>query len=80
GMMGGMFQYAVLHPGESYSKIIPLNRWALIHEAGQYEITGTYFGRGDANTQLQVKASPLGLTVRPRTQAEMDDYITGLTN
>jgi hypothetical protein len=76
GMMGGGFQYAVLHPGESYSKIIPLNRWALIHEPGRYEVSGTYY----ANTPSQARAAPLAITVLPRTKEEMDDYITGLTN
>jgi hypothetical protein len=80
GMGGGAFQYGVLHPGESYSKIIPLNRWALIQEGGQYEVAGTYFGRTDFNAQLQVKADLLGLTLLPRTEQEMADYIIGLTN
>ena len=75
GMMGGLFSYDVLHPGESFTKVIPLNLWALIQEPGQYEVTGTYEADpGSANSD------PISITVLPRTQEEMDDYIRGLTN
>ncbi len=80
GMMGGLFQYGILHPGEFFSKIIPLNRWALLSEPGQYEVLATYFGGDNPGGQWQVKAAPLSITVLPRTPEEMDDYIRGLTN
>jgi beta-lactamase regulating signal transducer with metallopeptidase domain len=65
-------QILVLHPGQSFSKFIPLNFWALIKEPGRYQVVGTYLGR-DVST-------PITITVLPRTMEEMDDYIKGLTN
>lgn len=79
-MMGGLFQYDVLHPGESFTKVIPLNLWALIQEPGQYEITGTYVtGTYEANPG-SASSDPIRITVLPRTMEEMHDYIRGLTN
>jgi Tfp pilus assembly protein PilN len=80
GMGGGLFQYGILHPGESFSKIISLNRWALLNEPGDYEVLATFLGGGAFGDQWQVKADPLSITVLPRTPEEMDDYIRGLTN
>ena len=37
-------EFALLHPGESMTRIIPLNLWALIREPGRYEVEGTYSG------------------------------------
>jgi hypothetical protein len=85
---GGISQNGVLHPGESYAKVIPLNSWALVKEGGEYEVGAIYAGRsagmgmrmrGD-NGPVQVRAAPLALTVLPRTEAEMADYIAQLTN
>jgi hypothetical protein len=75
GMIGGLGQNGVLHPGESFSKIIALNLWALMNEPGQYEVTGFYSdGPGKATSD------PVRITVLPRTEAEMHDYIRELTN
>jgi len=75
GMAGGVSAFAVLHPGESFSKIIPLNLWALVKAPGRYVVTGTYYGQSQSPT-----SAPLTLTVQPRTEAEMDAYIHNLTN
>ncbi len=75
GMMGGLFQFGVLHPGESVSKVIALNLWALIKEPGQYEVTGVY-----SDDSRNATSGPVSITVFPRTEAEMHDYIRELTN
>ena len=80
GMGGGMFQYGVLHPGESYSRVVYGNRWALLRELGQYEVVGSYFLSDRRDQRTEAGSAPLGLTVLPRTEKEMADYITGLTN
>ena len=71
----------VLHPGESFSKFVPLNRWALINEPGRYDVVGTYPGN-DRNLDPgpPVISDPISITVLPRTKEEMEDYIHGLSN
>ena len=78
GMMGGLFGYAVLKPGQSLERVIPLNLWALVTEPGRYGVTGVYGADNPEATALT--STPITVTVRPRTAAEMDDYIGGLTN
>jgi hypothetical protein len=75
GIAGGLSAFAVLHPAESFSKIIPLNLWALVKEPGRYVVTGTYYGQSQSLT-----SAPITLTVQPRTEAEMDAYLRSLTN
>src|ERR1035438_5577068 len=75
GMAGGLSQSGVLHPGESFTKVIPLNLWALIKEPGRYEVAGTY--EDDLGS---VRSDPITLVVLPRTKEEMAVYINGLTN
>jgi hypothetical protein len=76
--LGGL---ALLHPGASFSKIIPLNRWALIREPGQYEVTGAYLGNQYTDNPITLATSrSINITVLPRAKEEMDDYVKGLTN
>jgi len=75
GRVGGLFQFGVLHPGESVSKVIALNLWALIKKPGQYEVTGVY-----SDDSRSATSGPVSITVLPRTEAEMHDYIRELTN
>ncbi|MGD0413601.1 MAG: secretin N-terminal domain-containing protein, partial [Verrucomicrobiota bacterium] len=70
----------VLHPGESFSKIIPLNRWALIREPGRYVVAGNYQPTYTTNPMAPISADPITITVLPRTKEEMAGYIQGLTN
>jgi hypothetical protein len=77
---GGMFQYSTLKPGESFTKIIPLNRWALIKEPGQYVVAGTYPSEMYSTNSELVIFKPIKIDVKPRTGGEMDAYIAGLTN
>ena len=79
GMMGGLFGEAILHPGESYTKTIPLNLWAAIREPGQYEVTGAYRPEYVYGTN-PVTSAPIRIIVRPRSAAEMHAYVQGLTN
>jgi ankyrin repeat protein len=90
GFGGGGFQYAILKPGESFTKIIPLNDWALIKEPGRYDVTGTYYAEvvsnnPAVNSGLFISSIPIApaltaVNVLPRTEAEMDAYISDLTN
>ena len=77
GRVGGLGQTRLLHPGESFSKVIALNLWALIKEPGQYEVTGTYEALLDAEPII---SDPINITVLPRTETEMHDFIQELTN
>ncbi len=74
-MGGGLAGKAVLAPGQSFTKTIPLNRWALINKPGRYAVTGTYH-RGALGP---VVAEPITVTVEPRTEEEMAGHIADLT-
>jgi hypothetical protein len=79
-MGGGLFQYSILKPGESFTKVIPLNRWALVKEPGSYVVVGTYPSESYSTNYITVRSDPLTVTVLPRTAQEMDAYIADLTN
>ncbi len=81
GMMGGLFQYGTLRPGESYSKVIPLNRWALIKDPGTYEVTATYHTavHSTNSSRAEVTSAPLLISVSPRSSREMEAHINDLT-
>lgn len=79
-MGGGLSQEAILRPGQSFSKVIPLNRWALVKEPGQYIVVGTYpEGQYSINSNA-VTSAPINIAVLPRTPEEMDAYLRDLTN
>ena len=90
GFGGGGFQYATLKPGESFTKIIALNDWALIKEPGRYEVAGIYHAEVVSNnpavssgpfiTSIPIAPALTAINVLPRTEAEMDAYISDLTN
>ncbi|HEX5397415.1 MAG TPA: ankyrin repeat domain-containing protein, partial [Verrucomicrobiae bacterium] len=77
---GGLFQYATLNPGESFTKVTPLNRWALVKESGRYEVAGTYVSSSFGTNYVTVHSDPIRVTVQPRTPQQMDVYIAGLSN
>lgn len=79
-MGGGLFGYRVLQPGQSFSKIIPLNRWALVKEPGQYTVTGCYTVGTYSTNSPTVSSKPITVTILPRTESEMDAYIGDLSN
>ena len=75
GMMGGLGQARSLLPGQSFTKTIALNLWALIEAPGRYEVVGDY-----GEDAAALRSAPITIVVLPRTQQEMADYINGLTN
>ena len=65
---GDLFETIVLRPGESTTRILPLNRWALVKEPGRYMITGTFLGfRYGGEPDQPVRSAPISVTVLPRT-------------
>jgi ankyrin repeat protein len=90
GFGGGGFQYATLKPGESFTKLIFLNSWALIKDPGRYVVAGTYHAEVVSNnpavtsgtfiTSIPIASAPIAVNVLPRTKAEMDAYISDLIN
>lgn len=80
GLAGGLFGYRILKPGQSFTKVIPLNHWALVKEPGQYKVAGTYFSTALGTNSITVNSEPVNITVRPRSDKEMDAYIGDLTN
>lgn len=79
---GGPSRPERIEPGESFSKTIALNRWALINEPGGYTVTGTYYPsmHSPAMEQMRADSEPIGITVKPHTDKEMADYIRELSN
>jgi hypothetical protein len=76
---GEVFQPIVLHPKESTTRILPLNRWALVKESGRYTATGRFLGSPYTDKQEQpVSSTPIDVTVLPRNEKEMGDYIDDL--
>jgi hypothetical protein len=81
GRVGGLSTRGVLRPGQSFAKIIPLNRWALVKAPGRYTVTGIYLGNPFSSRPGEaVGSDPMPITVLPRTAEEMDAYISDLTN
>jgi hypothetical protein len=80
-MMGGLHSPYALHPGESATRVIPLNLWALIKDPGRYAVVGTYLGEPFRDPPDQaVSSEPITLDIQPRTAEEMDAYISALAN
>lgn len=78
-----------IEDGESFSKTIALNRWALINGPGCYTVTGTYYYKIEEPDAKKVKgirrmkvvpvdSSPIEITVKPRSDRQMGRYIKGL--
>lgn len=78
---GGLSRSGRIEPGESFSKTIALNLWALINEPGGYTVTGTYYPsmHSPAMEQMRADSEPIGITVKSRTDKEMVDYIRELS-
>ncbi len=80
GFGGGGFQYADLAPGQTFSKTITLNNWALVLKPGRYTVHATYTAEQYANNSLPVTAKPIEINVLPRAPAELYFYLRDLTN
>ena len=77
---GGLFQFAILKPGQSFIKIIPLNRWTLVKESGRYEVVGSYMPERYSTNSPEIISVPIIVEVLPRTPQEMNAYIGDLSN
>jgi len=86
GLSPGMGQ---IGPGESFTKTIALNRWALINKPGRYTVTGTYLHYAEDPSAKRVKgvrrmkevavsSPPIEIVVKPRSQWRMGRYIKSL--
>ena len=70
-----------LQPGQSFSQTFTLNRWALIRDPGQYEVSATYTPASFSQKRFAaLVATPLKLDVLPRSPEEMAAYVADLTN
>jgi hypothetical protein len=87
GLSGGT---GSLRTGQSFSRTIALNRWALINKSGRYKVVGTYTYHvedPDASRRrgirmlkaVQVKSAPIEIAVNPRGQRLMGRYIKRLS-
>jgi len=87
---GGLTRSGKIDPGESFEKTIALNRWALLKEAGRYEVVGKYLYRvrdeqasGRSGPfqmrDVAVGSRPVEIVVGPRSSEEMGKYISSLT-
>ena len=82
GEGGGPPPQERIEQGESFSKTIALNQWALINKPGRYTITGIYY---TAIYHLRkkhpaVSSAPIKIVVKPRTDRKMADYIKELSD
>ena len=72
---GGLGTPSELKPGQTFSKTIPLNLWALITAPGVYTVRGSYV----LETGVTITSAPLSIRIRPRSLEEMGRYIEELT-
>ena len=77
GMGGGLCRKATLAPGQSFTKTIALNRWALLTRPGTCQVTGYYRPEGGPVVKA-VESMPVSVTIRPRTDGEMGACIEKL--
>lgn len=86
GLSGGM---AYIDTGQSFTKSIALNRWALINKPGRYTVTGTYFHYTEdpeakringirRMKEVAVNSPPIEIVVKPRNHWQMGIYIISL--
>ncbi len=66
-----------LQPGQSTTKTIPLNRWALITQPGTYKLNATYTIPFKGNKVLA--APPIQVLITSRTDEDMAQYIQDLS-
>lgn len=71
---GGLSVVAELRPGESFTKTVALNLWALIAAPGVYTVRGSYVAESGA----AVNAASVTIRILPRSDSEMAEYISGL--
>jgi len=72
GRGGGPVRKAALAPGESFTRSIALNLWVRMTKPGKYKVLGTYYAR---SLKEHIRSAPVWITVHPRTDLEMANYI-----
>jgi hypothetical protein len=70
---GGVVGTATLQPGQSFTKTIASNRWALVTKPGTYHVTATYYHQGKS-----IVSAPIDIVIQPRTDLETVEYINTL--
>jgi hypothetical protein len=83
-------QFDHLMPGQTDTIPMPLNLWAAIESPGKYIVSGSFLGqscecdngRGPIYWYPfeEAKSETISITVLPRSETDMDDYIGNLTN
>ncbi len=77
GIGGGLCFPTQLAPGESFTKTIALNRWALVTKPGTYQVTGIYLA--DWGSSKVFTSPPIAVEILPRSDAEMAAHVAGLS-
>lgn len=71
-----------LTTGQSFSKTIALNQWALINKPGRYTVAGTYeYEVQDVHARWRtvfVESAPIEIVVKPRGRWRMGLYVKSL--
>lgn len=80
GGLGGETQK--IKTGQSFTKTVALNLWALIETPGTYRVQGIYYpGASDSNGKEVVTISkPIEIIIHPRSEDEMIAYIEKLND
>ncbi|MBW7865333.1 MAG: hypothetical protein H3C30_13105 [Candidatus Hydrogenedentes bacterium] len=73
---GGLCNRSQLARGESFTKTIALNRWALVTKPGTYHVTGIY--HSDTGSKL-FTTPPIAVEILPRNDAEMAAHVADLS-
>lgn len=80
GFGGGPGLQRTLDLGESISKTISLNEWALISQPGRYTVVGSFTNNvyADREEQILIHSKPARIVIKRRTYEEMGRYINKL--
>ncbi len=80
GGLGGETQK--IETGQSFTKTVALNSWALIEAPGTYQVRGTYYsGVSNSNgSEIAVTSNTVEIIIQPRSEGEMIAYIEKLNN
>lgn len=76
GIGGGLVWDAQLARGESFTKTIALNRWALVTKPGTYQVTGVY--HAGPGSKL-FTTPPIAVEILPRSDEEMAAHVADLS-
>ena len=83
GPGGGLSSTAALPPGQSFTKTIPLNLWALVTRPGTYQVVGTYDPQNapaESGKIAPIRSAPISVILQPRSDGEMAAYVADLSH